>query len=54
MMPRCGNAICITGPIVRGVHWSPADSPHKAPVRQGFDFYFAVNTNKLLIKQSSG
>ena len=28
------NAFCITGPIVRGIQWSPVDSPHKGPVMQ--------------------
>ena len=26
-----GNAFCITGPFVGGIHWSRMDSPHKGP-----------------------
>ena len=40
-------------PFVRGMHWSPVDSPHKGPVVQNFDAFFAAGLNKLLNKQLS-
>ena len=29
-------------PFVRGIHWSPVDSPHKGPVMYSFGVYFVV------------
>ena len=34
-------------PFVRGIHWSPVDSPHTGPVRWSFDVIFAHSLNKL-------
>ena len=39
-------------PFVRGIHWSPVDSPHKRPVTQSFDIFFHVRLNKRFSKQS--
>ena len=39
--------------FVRGIHRSPVDSPHKAPVPQSFDASFHVHLNKPLNKHSS-
>ena len=30
-------------PFVRGIHWSPVDSPHKGPVMQNFEASFVVS-----------
>ena len=38
-------------PFVRGIHRSPVDSPHKAPVTQSFDVFFDVCLNQWLNKQ---
>ena len=38
-------------PIVRGIHWSPADSLHKGPVMQSFVCF--VSLNELLHNQFS-
>ena len=34
-------------PFVRGIHWSPAYSPHEEPVLWSFDVYFVVSLDKL-------
>ena len=38
--------------FVRGIHRSPAISPHKGPVTQSFDVFFDLCLNKRLNKQS--
>ena len=38
-------------PFVRGIHWSPVDSPHKGSVMQSFHVSFDASLNKLLKKQ---
>ena len=45
---------CIIGTFVRGIQWSPMDSPHKGLVIHSFDIFFDISLNKLLKKQLSG
>ena len=40
-------------PFMRGIHLSPAGSPHKGPVMWSFDIHFDVSLKKLFSKQSS-
>ena len=37
---------------VRGIHWSPVNSPHKRPVTLNFDIFFDLCLNKRPSKQS--
>ena len=39
-------------PFVRGIHWSPTDSPHKGQWSRAFDVLFDLCLNKLLSKYS--
>ena len=39
--------------FVRGMHWSPVDSPYKGPLTQGLGAFFDINPNKLWDKQSN-
>ena len=41
-------------PFVRGIHWSPVNSPHKGPVTRSFDVSFDLRLNKQLRKPSCG
>ena len=34
LTPKKTSKLCISGTFVRGIHWSPLDSPHKGPVMQ--------------------
>ena len=34
---------------MRGIHWSPVDSPHKGPVMRIFDIFFVASMNKQLM-----
>ena len=43
-----GNAFCITGPLVGGIHWSWMDSPHKGPAVWSFGPCFNIWQNVLL------
>ena len=38
-------------PFVRGVQWSPVDSPHMGPMTRRFDVFFDLRLNKRLSKQ---
>ena len=40
-------------PFVRGIHWSPVNSP-QWPVTRSFDVFFDLHLNKQLSKQSRG
>ena len=39
-------------PFVRGIHRSPANSPHKRTVTRSFDVFSDLRLNKRLSKQS--
>ena len=41
-------------PLVRGIHWSPGNSPAQRPVTRSFDILFDLHLNKRLSKQSHG
>ena len=41
-------------PFVRGIHWSPVNSPAQRPVTQSFDVFLDPCQNKRLVKQSWG
>ena len=41
-------------PFVRGIHWSPVNSPPQRPVTRSFDFFCDLRLNNRLSKQLWG